>query len=175
MAVEQAVVVRVLVAECAKLLAYIWSIVRDEHTMEDVFQEISILAVEKREQIDNEQGLLPWLRQTAKFCSLRALCSRGKLVSLDDDLLLKLDVAWSAYDSLPSTSLVDSLLACVSQLSPYAQRIVALRYVDGLSGIEVAARLQREVRTIYMALSRIHNSLRRCMQERLARLQASGE
>jgi RNA polymerase sigma-70 factor (ECF subfamily) len=168
MALEQATVVRVLLSERAKLLAYIWSIVRDEHTVEDVFQEVSILAVEKCGQINDEGALWPWLRQTAKFRSLHALRARGKQVPLDDELLDKLDVAWQAFDDLPSPALVDSLLKCVKKLSPYAQRIVALRYVDGLSGIEVASRLKREVHTIYVALTRIHNSLRRCVQDQLA-------
>ncbi len=96
------------------------------------------------------------------------LAHRGRQIPLDGELLGKLDLAWQAYDELPSPALVEILLGCVRKLSPYAQRIVALRYVDGLSGIEVASRLKREVHTIYVALTRIHNALRRCMQERLA-------
>jgi RNA polymerase sigma-70 factor (ECF subfamily) len=168
MGLDQAAVVRVLFAERAKLLAYIWSIVRDEHAVEDVFQEVSVLAVEKCQQISDEGALWPWLRQTAKFRSLHALRARGKLVPLDDELLDKLDLSWQAYDDRSSPALVEDLLQCVKKLTPHAQRIIALRYVDGLSGIEVAARLKREVHTIYVALTRIHNSLRRCMQDRLA-------
>ncbi len=82
----------------------------------------------------------------------------------------KLDLAWREYDDLTSSALVESLLKCVAKLSPYAQRIIALRYVDGRSGIEVAARLNREVHTIYVALTRIHNSLRRCVQDRMSAL-----
>ncbi len=58
MALEQATVVRILMAERSKLLAYIWSIVRDEHAVEDVFQEVSILAVEKCGQITDENCAL---------------------------------------------------------------------------------------------------------------------
>ena len=170
MALEQATVVRVLLAERSKLLAYIWSIVRDEHTVEDVFQEVSILAVEKCGQITDENALWPWLRQTAKFRSLHAVRARGSQLPLNEDLLDKLDLTWRDYDDVSSSAMVESLLKCVGKLSPYAQRIIALRYVDGLSGIEVAARLQREVHTIYVALTRIHNSLRRCVQDRMAAL-----
>ncbi|HEY1786362.1 MAG TPA: sigma-70 family RNA polymerase sigma factor [Pirellulales bacterium] len=168
MALEQATVVRVLLAERAKLLAYIWSIVRDEHAVEDVFQEVSILAVEKCGQINDENALWPWLRQTAKFRALHAVRARGNSLPLSEELLDQLDLAWQGYDDLASSALVESLVHCVGKLSHYAQRIVALRYVDGLSGIEVAARLHREVHTIYVALTRIHNSLRRCVQDRMA-------
>lgn len=167
MPLEQAAVVRVLLAERSKLLAYIWSIVRDEHTVEDVFQEVSILAVEKCGQIVDESALWPWLRQTAKFRALHALRARGNQLPLSEALLDQLDLAWHQYDDLSSSMLVDSLLHCVAKLSRYARRIVALRYVDGLSGIEVASRLKREVHTIYVALTRIHNSLRRCVQARM--------
>ncbi len=175
MALDQATVVKVLVAERAKLLAYIWSIVRDEHTVEDVFQEVSILAVQKCHEIENPRVLWAWLRQTAKYRSLHALRVRGKQLILDEHLLSKLDLVWPEYDQTPSPAMIDSLLKCVAELTPNAQQIVGLRYVDGLSGIEVAKRLKREVHAVYMALSRIHSALRRCIQQRMAALRDAGE
>jgi RNA polymerase sigma-70 factor (ECF subfamily) len=165
---EQAAVTRILLAERAKLLGYIWSLVRDEHLMEDVFQEVSLLAIEKCAQIYEEQSLWPWLRQTAKFRAMHALAAQGKSLALSEEVLAKLDFAWTTYDQRHSTDIVPELIECVSKLSAYSQRIISLRYVEGLSGIEVADRLKRQTKTIYMALSRIHNSLRQCLQERLS-------
>ena len=60
MALSETIIVRVLLAERAKLLAYIWVIVRDAHLVEDVFQEVAALAVQKR-----------------RNCATRRLCRSG--------------------------------------------------------------------------------------------------
>jgi RNA polymerase sigma-70 factor (ECF subfamily) len=88
-------------------------------------------------------------------------------VSLSDGLLDTLDQCWREYDSTPAATLADVLRGCVAQLTAHARQIVTLRYVQGLSGIQVAETLGRNVRTVYMALSRIHGRLRRCVQERM--------
>jgi RNA polymerase sigma-70 factor (ECF subfamily) len=158
----------VLVQERAKLLAYVWAIVRDEHLAEDIFQEVSMLALDKRAEIYDDSSLYPWLRQTARHRALHAVESRKRRpVSLSDGLLDTLDQCWREYDSTPAATLADVLRGCVAQLTAHARQIVTLRYVQGLSGIQVAETLGRNVRTVYMALSRIHGRLRRCVQERM--------
>ena len=69
MAVDQKIIVRVLLRDRGKLLAYIGAIVRDAHIAEDVLQEVSMLALEKQEQILNEAAVLPWMRTAARFRS----------------------------------------------------------------------------------------------------------
>ena len=166
MPVDENTVVRVLMAERAKLLAYVWSIVHDEHIAEDVLQEVSMLAIDKRAQIDNERALLPWLRQTARYRALHAVRDRVKTpMLLDEKVLDGLAPYWQKYDDVPSQTLADALRYCVEQLTPYARRIVALRYAEGRSGTKVAEILGRKVRTIYVALSRIHRTLRDCIRQ----------
>ena len=59
--------------------------------------------------------------------------------------------------------------ACVKKLSPYAQQLIRMRYVDELSALEVAERLNRSPNTIYVALSRTYRYLAGCVERRLAR------
>ncbi len=40
--------VAVLLSERNRLVVYVWSIVRNYHVAEDIFQEVSLLAVEQR-------------------------------------------------------------------------------------------------------------------------------
>jgi RNA polymerase sigma-70 factor (ECF subfamily) len=158
-----------LLQERAKLLAYVWAIVRDEHLAEDVFQEVSLLAVNKREEIYEEGSLLPWLRRTARHRALHALqLQKRRPVPLSETLLDSLDRCWEKYDDIPSSALADALRQCMSRLTSHARRIITLRYVQGLSGIQVAETLGRKVTTVYMALSRIHGKLRTCVQRRMA-------
>jgi RNA polymerase sigma-70 factor (ECF subfamily) len=170
MALSETIIVRVLLAERAKLLAYIWVIVRDAHLVEDVFQEVAALAVQKRNELRDEAALPVWLRRTARFQALAALRDKARdpHQSLTPEILDQLDTYWSSQDRQPDDARVEALQDCLTQLSPYARQIVALRYGKGLQGIKVAEALGRNVRTIYMALTRIHNSLRDCIEQKLA-------
>lgn len=78
MALDETTIVRVLLAERARLLAYIWVIVRDVHLVEDVFQEVAALAVQKREELRDEAALPVWLRRTARFQALAALRDKSQ-------------------------------------------------------------------------------------------------
>jgi RNA polymerase sigma-70 factor, ECF subfamily len=170
MALSETTIVRVLLAERAKLAAYIWVIVRDSHLVEDVFQEVAALAVQKRGELRDEAALPVWLRRTARFQALAALRdkSREPTQPLTPEILDQLDAYWATQDGPAANDRADALQECLPRLSPYARQIVALRYGKGLSGSAVAAKLGRNVRTIYMALTRIHISLRECIEERLA-------
>jgi DNA-directed RNA polymerase specialized sigma24 family protein len=47
MALDSPAIVRLLMAERSRLFSYTWAIVGDVHLAEDVFQEVSLLAIEK--------------------------------------------------------------------------------------------------------------------------------
>ncbi len=169
MAVEQDTILRVLLADRAKLLGYIWSIVRDNHVAEDVFQEVSILAIHKRESIADVKHLPGWFRRAARFKALKALRRSGKQpVMLDGAVLDLLDRQWDQQDDTGTSEVSEALKACVNQLTPNAQQIVSLRYGEGLNSGKVAEVLNRKVETVYKALSRIHNTLGDCVRKRLA-------
>ena len=112
--------------------------------------------------------LLSWLRKTARYRALHAVESRKRRpLLLTETLLDTLDECWQKYDNTPANALADVLRNCVSKLTTHTRRIIALRYVQGLSGIQIAEMLGRKVRTIYMALSRAHGNLRRCVQQEI--------
>jgi RNA polymerase sigma-70 factor, ECF subfamily len=136
---HQSNVLRVLLQERAKLLAYIWAIVRDEHLAEDVFQDVSLLAIDKREEIHGEEVLMPWLRRTARYRALHAVQSRKQRpVLLSEGILDALDECWEKYDAITAPTLVDALRHCMSRLTTHAREIITLRYVEGLNGAQVA-------------------------------------
>jgi len=79
-----------------------------------------------------------------------------------------LEDQWSATDATPAPAR-KALRECVEKLSPYARQLIRLRYVDELSALDVAERLNRSPNTIYVALSRTYRHLAGCVQRRLAR------
>ncbi|MBI1372518.1 MAG: sigma-70 family RNA polymerase sigma factor [Phycisphaera sp.] len=169
MAIDHDNIVRLLLADRDKLHAYIWAIVRDDHVAEDVFQDVSLLAINKRDEIDGESHFAAWVRAAARNKSLHALRQRGRGPAvLDGQLLDLIEGEWTKYDAARSSDMVDALRGCVEKLSPYARQLVDMRYADGTKPAAIAERLGRKVTTVYVALTRTHKSLAECIQRTLA-------
>ena len=169
MSLDHAQLVRALVADRAKLLAYILSILSDEHAAEDVYQEVCTLALEKRDEIRGADHLGAWLRLTARHRSLKAIdrLKRSPRV-LDDRMLDLLEPHWDALASVESSNMVDALRACLSKLTPNARQLVHLRYGQGVASSNIARQLCRPLNTVYVAMTRIHKQLGECIRKRLA-------
>ncbi|MBI1368341.1 MAG: sigma-70 family RNA polymerase sigma factor [Planctomycetes bacterium] len=169
MSVPQNVIVRTLMRDRAKLLAYIWSIVHDGHIAEDVLQDVSVIAVEKREQIENEAVLAAWLRTTARHRALYALRQgRSKPLTLDAGVLDQLEGEWAERDAVPTNRLMDALRECLSHLTPHARRIIDLRYMRSCSSQQIAADLGLSVAAVYKTTTRAHAALSDCVRERMS-------
>lgn len=160
--------VQALVADRARVLAYILSIVRDEHIAEDVYQEVCTIAIQKQAQINDAGHLGKWVRVTARHRALKAAekSTRSPAI-LDDDMLDLLDSHWDSLAALESSDTLDALRRCMDELSPYAKELVLLRYVEGLSGQALADRVDRRLNTVQVALSRTHRALAECVKKKL--------
>ena len=175
MALSEEVLVTALLQNRARLLAYIWAIVRDSNLAEDVYQEVALLAVRKRKELQSAEALPVWLRRTARFQALAAVRDRNRgPLSLSDEVLDQIDQLWEDRDRQGQDKYAAALSECVGQLSPYAQQILSMRYSEGKSGKDVAKELDRKVRTIYVALTRIHRQLRECVETRIAEEDSDG-
>ena len=165
MPVDQTTITTTILRERGKLLAYIGAIVRDKHIAEDVLQEVSMLAIQKQDQIKDETMLLAWLRVTARYRSLKALEKRGRRPALMDGALLDLlEPHWQEVDRLSTQETNKALDDCVKRLAPQAQRLIELRYGAGLGVREIGEQLGRKTDTLYKTFTRIHAALQRCMQ-----------
>ena len=174
MALSSETVVRVLMSHRNRLSAYIWSIVGDAHLAEDVFQEVSMLAIRKGCEVADSDRLVVWLRRTARLKSLEACRKQRRSPLIDDSLLAEYDADWQRYDPLEEAELLEALHACLAGLTENNRRIVALRYGQGLKSSEVANSLQRTVAAVYRAIGRIHRAVADCMDRKLGREQDLG-
>lgn len=168
MPIEEAIIVQVILRQRLQLLAYARTIVRDSHKAEDVLQEVTMLALKKKNELNEVTALPSWLRRTTRFQSLAAIRdqSRENTDSLSPEVLDKLDAFWEENEP-KNKRRIELLDECVSQLTTNSQEIIALRYMKGMRGKDVAEKLGRKVRTVYMALTRIHSTLRECVERKL--------
>jgi RNA polymerase sigma-70 factor, ECF subfamily len=166
--------VTLLIRERDRLYSYIWAIVGDVHLAEDVFQEVSLLVIEKRPEATDELQFRVWLRRTARYKAIEAVRRvRKGPTCLDQAVIDKLEEHWGRYDTTPESDLVDILRECMRMLTPNGQKIIALRYVEGLRSSEIAQRLGRQVETVYQSIARAHLNLAACVREKLSARQSS--
>jgi RNA polymerase sigma-70 factor (ECF subfamily) len=169
MAIEQFAIMKTLLSERAKVIAYILSLVRQRDLAEDIFQDVCVLALQKQEEIRDRKHLLAWMRVTARFQALNALRKhRRERLPLSDAVLEMLDVHWRMYDDAPNTSLLESLQACLKLLTEKARQLLQERYAEGVDMEEIARRRNRPLNSVYVTLSRAHQALADCLFHRLA-------
>jgi RNA polymerase sigma-70 factor (ECF subfamily) len=161
--------VGLLLSHRAMLLGYVASIVRDPDLAEDVFQNVALVVLDKAAAVQRDEEFPAWARRVARLESLAALRKRRRSPELLDQSVLELlEDEWSAGDTAPAPAR-KALRDCVEKLSPYAQQLIRMRYVDGLSALDVAERVNRSPNTVYVALSRTYRHLAGCVERRLAR------
>lgn len=165
MPVDPTTITTTLLRDRAKLLAYIGAIVRDHHVAEDVLQEVTMLAIEKADQIKDAETLIPWLRVAARYRALKAAEKRGRHATLmDSQLLDMMEPHWQQADALSMQEVNKALHNCIAKLAPNAQKLVELRYGVGLGVRQIADQLGRKTDTLYKNFTRIHAALARCMR-----------
>lgn len=167
MAVSTDTIIRLTMRERARLLAYVMVIVRDEHAAEDILQDITIAAISKAQEIESEQHLMGWLRRAGRFQALEVCRNRRTHAALlDAEALDALEPHWALQETDgPADEVLEALRSCVNKLSPGAQEVVRRRYVDGLTGQRLADQLGRKLNTTYMAVSRVHKALHKCIEQ----------
>jgi len=167
MAIDHQTFVALTLRKRTILLAYIRAIVRDEHLAEDVFQEAVSVALASIEKIRDAEHWSAWMRQSARHRALNALRSRKRFV-LDPVLLDQLEGEWAQEGEFDDPARA-ALRECVGKLTPNAQSLLRLRYSDGLSGTRLAEAVNRNLNTVYVAMSRIHRTLKECIEKRRGR------
>jgi RNA polymerase sigma-70 factor (ECF subfamily) len=158
-------VIRRLLSERAVLLGYVRSLGLDEHLAEDVLQNVCIVVIEKYEQAKNWEHFGAWVRTIARFEAMNAARRQRKTAQLFDERTLDvLDQHWMQYDTAAELQERAALLQrCIERLTPYARKLLRLRYQDGMRGVDLAEAVQRKVQSVYVALSRAHKAVGECV------------
>jgi RNA polymerase sigma-70 factor, ECF subfamily len=165
MAIDQETLMRLLTSEDGKLRAYTWQIVRDDHVVEEVVQDMAVLALQKCSQI-NDSGHFPaWARRTCRNLAMDAVRKKPHRPCLLSNAVLDLlESRWEQLDGEGGSDLIAALRKCVDRLTAHARQILEIRYTEGLRCGEVAKRMGVKVDTVYVTLLRIHRTLAECIE-----------
>ncbi len=160
---------RRVLAHRTMLKAYVLAIVRDASLAEDTFSDVTLEIARSWQRYDPARPFEPWARGVARRVALASLRKNGRPpVTLDEELLesigSELDRLGAEADHEASRQ---ALGRCVRKLSAANQALIRLRYFDDLSYEEISRIVGRGTGALYVAFSRIHQALFRCVRREL--------
>jgi RNA polymerase sigma-70 factor (ECF subfamily) len=154
--------------ERVRLIAYIRSLAGDPDLTEDLFQEVSVVVLQKAAEFVTGKDLQAWCRGIARNLVLREREQARRLRTFDDNRLVDLvDTAFAENADREGIDTQRSLLRqCMDLLAVPSRELVELRYSSGLSLRRVAERLNRTEAAVQVALSRVRKWLVDCVERR---------
>jgi RNA polymerase sigma-70 factor (ECF subfamily) len=158
-------VIRRLLRDRALLIGYVRSLGLDEHLSEDVFQSVCVVVIEKYEQAKDWDHFGAWVRTIARYEALNAARRQRKTAQLFDEATIDiLDQHWKQYDQQGELQERAAMVQrCIERLTPYARKLLRLRYHEGMRGADLAEAVHRKVQSVYVALSRAHKAVGECV------------
>lgn len=154
------------------LLAFLRSAIRDEHAVEDLFQETLLVAWRRLDDFDREKPFGAWLRGIAgKLALAHYRTAARQAYTLDEATLEWIDVKFGQIQHLRGDTLEEKLSAlrdCVNALSPTYREPLEMRYAQARPLAEITAVLQLATETLKKRLTRAKLQLSDCLEKKLA-------
>jgi RNA polymerase sigma-70 factor (ECF subfamily) len=158
-------ILRFLMQSRERISAAAWLVVKDAHVAEDIFQNTVLKAVTKDVSFEAEAALFSWAFITARRDSLNWCRKHGReSVGIDEDILTLIHQDWQNDHLNPKGNRFELLRDCMEELPQKSEKILRLRYFEGLSCGEIADSISITLDAVYKRISRIQNSLRKCVE-----------
>ena len=168
MAISEPDILRILMSSRDRIAAAAWVVVRDAHTAEDVFQNVAVKALTREISFEAEGAVLSWAFITARREGIDWLRRhRREAPGLDTEILDLLEQDWLGETASHGETRLEALRACLEALPAKSRSLLRLRYFEGNSCGDVAAKLGTGINVVYKRLSRLHQGLKQCVEFRL--------
>jgi RNA polymerase sigma-70 factor (ECF subfamily) len=153
------------------LYGFIYSLVTDVVVAEEIFQEVSVVAMEKERRGDEViREPIKWLKEVVRRTVHAGYRTRqGRVVSVDPDYLQQVVETFRAEPAVEQRQ--DRLAAlgdCLEHVSPANRDVLRRRYVAGNSYEEISKDLQRTPGGLRVLVHRLQRELADCIGRRLA-------
>lgn len=159
--------VKLLTASQSRIYAFILSRVLLSADADDILQETTSTMWKKFDQFQLGTDFLAWGLTIARYNILNYRKKYNKKpIMLDEDVLDRIDSL--KVDNSDSDFRMDALRKCMGSLPGNSSALIQMRYTDGIDVKEMSQRLGRSAPWVYKILSRIHITLMRCINRRLA-------
>lgn len=165
--------VKTLLDARPRLLAGALAVVHDAHQADDLFQEVLLKALRMAESFSDEGGLLAWARVSVRNLGIDHARRAGRLDGILSELALDALETRMEERGAMDRRRMEAMRVCVEKLPEDSRALLQMRYSEGRRGEELARLLGRTEAAIYKALSRLHQALRRCIDDQLAAQEAT--
>ncbi len=169
MLLTEQMVLQTLMHWRTRISAAAWIIVRNTHASEDIFQNVVVKAMTRDVSFESESAVLSWAFITARREGLDWVARHRREVHvLDGHLLQQLEQQWQTNPSAPSGEKLEALQNCLDATTAESRKLLQLRYGHDLDCDTVAKQLNLSLAAVYKRLSRLHMSLKQCVENKLA-------
>jgi RNA polymerase sigma-70 factor len=173
MSTDSKALFEILIRENAAMLRiYLRSAIRDRATVEDIFQETSLVAWQTLDRFDRARPFGPWLRGIAsklvlahyrKHADKMVLCNETMLEELDTRITSLSQRSGDTFDEK-----LNCLRKCMAELPELLREAIRQRYFLLLSRQEMAERLGATDEAVKKRLQRARTQLLDCVLRGLA-------
>ena len=159
----------------SELYGYIYAVVRNWGDTDDLYQSVCLILWKKFDSFQPGTSFFAWARQTAKI-EISSFLRRRRLPSYASENLMNIltEIAEEPQEEGAEAYLV-ALQRCREKLNATDDQLLQLRYVEDLTTVEIADRLQRLRPSVSRSLIRIRRWLFECIENELARQERSSE
>ena len=147
------------------MVAYAYRFVNDWHTAEDIIQDIFVSLWEKKEHIDFEKPIKPYL-----YCSiynrsmnhLNSLLIRKAAVGTEtiDELLNREILSYNQYDPLLLEEIKEEVARIVENLPPECKKIYNLSRQEHMKNKEIALLLEISEKAVEKQITKALKEIR---------------
>ena len=151
----------------SNLFGFILRLIPNFSIAEDIMQETMMTVWQKFASFEEGTDFLSWAKQIARY-KVMGYIDKSKshsMVHLSDDVLEELANQESTIIS--QNTYFEALHACVDRLKGHSRKIVRLRYAKNMKVKEIAVQLNTTCNTLSQHMSRVHHSLKKCIERTL--------
>lgn len=165
---KEADFMRLFVAHESGLRAFLRALLPSWESVDDVLQEASVVMWKKLDQLENEEGFLPWAKVILRFKAMQArrTAARDRLVLSEETVDL---LAEESIETEPKQIEVErkALNSCLRKLSSENRELVLLPYRNPGALTDLARKTNRSANSLYKLLGRLREKLRLCVEREL--------
>lgn len=163
-------VVRYIALTQPKLRSYIRSLVFNPSDVDDIMQDVAVIAIEKFDRYDSNRSLNGWVFGIAKNQILKYFEKQNRQKLCFSTELVDAITASAESESANSDSL-DTLEKCMEKLDPQKRELLRRRHTPGTT----ARQLAREIGYTDTRISRLLNSLYKLLMNCMKRQNAEAQ
>ncbi|QDU92523.1 sigma-70 family RNA polymerase sigma factor [Lignipirellula cremea] len=155
------------------LYGYVYACVRNEHTAEDIVQDVAQIALSSFDTLRDPERFPQWLFGIARRRVLMEHRKHPREQIVPPDVVELLTAEAEATEPEQLRERKEYLQACLEELPEPMQQILRQRYDGSVRDVdELAAKRDRTVQAMYGVLKRLRRKLSACVERKIAEANA---